>query len=122
MTIVVVLVGAVIAGIGIVGLVHPARLIAWLSSFWKRDRLWFAVVLRLVVGALLVYAAPECRWPQVVRVLGLITLISGGGLVVFGRERMRAFVAWWTDRPPLIIRACSAAAAAFGALLIYAGT
>ena len=120
MTLLVAAVGVAIAVLGVMGLARPARLIGWVSSFWERDRLWFAVVLRLAIGALLVVAAPECRWPELIRLLGLVTLVAAFGLIVVGNERMRALAQWWTNRTPRVIRAWSASAVAFGGLLVYA--
>jgi hypothetical protein len=101
--------------------VQPKRLIEWVDLFWSKDRLWFAVALRLALGALLIYAAPECRAPLAVRALGVITVIAAIGLVVLGPERMDGFVHWWTKRSPTILRVWSVLGVLLGAFLIYAG-
>ncbi|NQU38171.1 MAG: hypothetical protein HQ526_11340 [Actinobacteria bacterium] len=121
MTLAVALIGLLIAGVGLVGVIQPKRLIEWVDLFWKKDRLWFAAALRLALGALLIYAAPECRAAQVVRVLGVITVLAAVGLVVLGPERMDGFVRWWTERPPAILRVWSALGVMLGAFLVYAG-
>jgi hypothetical protein len=121
MTTVVALIGVLIGGFGLYGMAQPARLIAWVKSVWSQDRLWLAVGIRLVLGALLIYAAPECRAPQAVRVLGVITLVAAVGLVFIGSKRMNAFVQWWTERPSAVVRAWSVAAVLLGAFLVYAG-
>jgi hypothetical protein len=92
------------------------------SSVWSEDRLSLAVTLRLVLGALLVYAAPECRAPQAVRAFGVVTLLAAVGLVFVGSARTNAFVDWWTQRPPALLRAWSVAGVLLGVFLVYAGT
>ena len=121
MTLVVALVGLLIGGVGLFGMAQPKRLVAWVVSVWSKDRLWFAVAIRLALSALLIYAAPECRAPQAVRGLGVITVLAAVGLVFLGSERMSAFVHWWTERPAAIVRGWSAAGVLLGAFLVYAG-
>ena len=121
MTLVVALVGLLIGGVGLFGMAQPKRLVAWVVSVWSKDRLWFAVATRLALGALLIYAAPECRAPQAVRVLGVIAVLAAVGLVFLGSERMNAFVVWWTERPAAIVRGWSSAGVLLGAFLVYAG-
>lgn len=121
MTLAVAFIGLLVAGVGLVGVVQPERLIEWVDLFWKKDRLWFAAALRLALGALLIYAAPECRAAQAVRALGVIAVLAAVGLVVLGPERMDAFIRWWTERPSTLLRGWSALGVLLGAFLIYAG-
>lgn len=121
MTLAVALIGFLIAGVGLWGAVQPQRLVAWVDSVWSEDLLWLAVGIRLALGALLVYAAPECRAPQAVLILGVITFFAAIGLVVVGSERMSVFVRWWTQRPPALLRVWSAAGVLLGGFLVYAG-
>jgi hypothetical protein len=121
MTLVVALVGLLIGGVGLFGMVEPKRLVDWILTVWNKDLLWVAVALRLALGAVLIYAAPECRAPQVVGALGVITILAAVGLVILGSKRMTAFVRWWTERPSVIIRGWSALGVLLGAFLLYAG-
>lgn len=121
MTLVVALIGLLIGGVGLFGMAQPKRLVTWVDSVWKPDRLWLAVAIRLALGVLLIYAAPQCRMPEAVRIFGVITVLAALGLVVLGPERMRVFVHWWTERPPAIIRVWSVGGLLLGAFLIYAG-
>ena len=105
MTFAVALLGRLVAGIGFLGIAQPTRLIGWVHSFWQKDRLWVAVIMRFALGAVLIYAAPECRFPQAVRVLGVITVLAAVGIAVVGSERMDGFIRWWTERPLSIVRA-----------------
>lgn len=122
MTLVVALIGALIGGIGLFGMAAPTQLIGWVDSVWARDRLWLAVSIRLVLGAFLVYVAPECRAPDAVLILGVLTLLAAVGILLLGSERMNAFVEWWTQRSAGVIRVWSSLGVLLGAFLIYAGT
>ena len=113
--------GVLIAGVGLGGVFAPRQLIGWVRAVWSKERLWFAVLFRLVIGALLIYAAPACRAPEIVRVLGVITILAAGALVFLGADRMQRFIEWWCERPSGLIRVWSAVGVVLGGFLIYAG-
>lgn len=121
MNLVVVLLGLLIGGVGLLGIAQPQTLIAWMLSFWRKDRLWVAVILRLALGALLIYAAPECRFPLVIRILGGITVFAAVGVAVAGSERVDSLVRWWTELPLPIVRIWCIGGVLFGVFLAYAG-
>ena len=121
MTTAVALFGLLIGGVGLVGVIRPTLLMAWIGRWGGAPRLWFAAGLRLVLGVVLVLAAPECRQAQVVRVLGWLTLIAAFALPLFGPRRFDAFVEWWLARSPPFIRAWSLLAVGLGGFLVFAG-
>jgi len=55
-----------------------------------------------------------------VHVLGLIILAAGLLTRLFGVERLRRILDWWTGRGPAFTRVWGAAALAVGVLLAYA--
>jgi hypothetical protein len=79
----------------------------------------FAIVLRLVLGAALVIAAPESRFPLFFEILGGIAIVAAVALLLMGRERLRKFVAWFERMPPAMIRVWLLFGIAFGAFLVY---
>ncbi len=79
-----------------------------------------AVVIRLVLGAMFLAVAPDCRAPQVIRVVGAISIVAAIAILILGRVRLDAFIEWWLGRPELI-RVSATAVIAFGGLLVYAG-
>jgi hypothetical protein len=121
MAFVVSLFGVLIAAIGLVGVVQPSRLVRTLADWGAQKRLGVAVAVRLVMGVVLLIAAPSCRLPEVVRVVGVIALVAALVLPLLGSKRFEAFVGWWFARPPGFIRGWSLVAVAFGALLLYSG-
>jgi len=121
MTFLVALFGVLVAGVGVFGVVRPVALVRFLESIWESSWVfYFAIGIRIALGAVLIIAAPECRFPQTIRILGMISLIGAASIAAMGLARLRAFVAWWLGRPAGFIRGWSGLAFAFGAFLIYA--
>ena len=78
------------------------------------------MVIRVVLGAVLIAVAPDCRAPLVIRVVGVISIVAAVALVIVGRVRLDAFIEWWLGRPARL-RVSATAAIAFEVLLVYAG-
>jgi hypothetical protein len=122
MTLIVVLFGVLIAALGITGIARPSTLMGLVSSVSKSEGgLYAAIVFRLVFGGVLILAAPNCRFPDVVRILGVISVVSALVLPVLGYTRVRAIVDWWSSRSPVFVRSWALIATAFGLFLVYAG-
>ena len=120
MAIIVSAVGVAIVLVGLLGMVKPRSLSDLIGRLVGPTRFWVAVVGRLALGAVFLAAAPQCRLPLVVQVVGVIMLLAALGLVVMGQGRLDSFVQWWLGRSTLI-RLASVVALAFGVLLTYAG-
>jgi hypothetical protein len=115
--------GVFITALGVVGVLRPGELIRLVETIWRsQGGIYLVVALRLGLGAVLIAAAPECRYPLAIRVLGYVSLLSGVAAAVMGRRRIRSLLDWWTQRPPTLIRVWSVAAVAFGAFLAYAAS
>ncbi len=84
-------------------------------------RFWTAILVRVAIGVLFLLAAPSCRLPVVVQVVGILALIAALAIFLIGRTRLDSFLTWWLGRPQSLIRSWSIVAIGFGALLIYAG-
>ena len=115
------LVGLTVAGIGLVGVVAPTKLMALLDS--RRVLIGFpmTVAIRIVTGSIFVAAAPDCRVPTLVRLTGLLEFGGAAVLVALGGGRLRRFVEWWLQRSPSFVRYWCLGALTFGSLLVYAG-
>ena len=121
MTSIVALLGIAVAAMGLLGVVRPGDLMRIVENVWAtRTGFHVAIAVRLALGAVLIAAAPDCRFPVAVRVIGVISVVGAAVVAVMGRERLRAFVRWWMAFPAGIIRSWAAFAFAFGAFLVYA--
>ena len=115
--------GAVIALLGLLGVLRPGGLIDFVSGPWQsRAGLYLAVVLRLAFGTVLLVAASGSRFPLAFQILGAVSITGGVLIPLLGRRRVAKWVDWWAGRSPLVIRAWSLGAAAFGAFLVYAAS
>ena len=103
------------------GMFAPEKLMAFVSS--AMDKYWgiyIAVIVRLLLGSALIIVAPVSLFPMVFHVLGVIAIVAALALVVMGRERIRRFIAWWSQRfSASIVRMWLLFGIAFGGFLVY---
>jgi hypothetical protein len=102
------------------GVVAPRQLISVVVGWPPATRFSIAVGTRLVLGGVLLAAAPSCRLPGVVRALGIIALAAAASLLFLGAARVDAMIDWWSRRPLVAVRLWCAVGAGIGALLLYA--
>lgn len=103
-------------------LVAPRRLMGWIDSVWARgDNLVWIAVLRFAAGGYLILASSRCREPDLVFGMGILFVAAAAGLVLLGRERAAAWMAWWQQRPDAVIRSLSFVWGAFGLFLVHLG-
>ena len=81
--------------------------------------IYFAVVIRLVMGAALIVAAPVSRFPVVFELLGWIAIAAAVAIIFIGRERIAALIAWFVRRSAWLIRLWLLFGMIFGGFLIY---
>ena len=114
-------VGIVIAGLGILGVIRPRNLVHLVSIPWKSPSgLYLAIVVRLIFGVALIGAASSSRFPNVLLIIGVLSIITAFLAPLLGFERLREFIDWWLARPPVFIRSWAAIAAVFGVFLVFA--
>jgi hypothetical protein len=113
--------GVAIAGLGIFGVIRPRDLVRFVSATWKSPSgLYLAIAVRLILGVALIGAASSSRFPDALRILGILSIITAVVAPILGTERVRAFVEWWAGRPSGLIRAWAAFATVFGVFLVHA--
>ena len=100
-------------------LVQPYGLKEFADLFLTPGGLWFAVALRLTMGALLWVCASASRTPLVVRVLGAMFFLSGLALPIVGLDRMLQLAEWGAIRDPSALRGVGLVAAALGAFIVW---
>lgn len=88
-------VGALALAVGVFGLIRPHTLAAYVRFWGGPMRFRLAVGLRLVVGALLILAAPQCKVPMLIRILGGFAILAGIVILIAGRSRLDETVDWW---------------------------
>ena len=82
--------------------------------------IYFAVLVRLALGAALIVSAPDSRFPLVFLTLGWVAIAAAIAAALLGRVRLRRFVNWWVEWfSPSTARLWLLFAIAFGAFIIY---
>lgn len=126
MTTTVAIIGALIALLGVMGILSPVAMKGFAALFRSPAGMYTAVVFRLVIGVLLYRAGPYCRpdtppvgW--IVRLLGVLIVIAALALLVIGPTRFRTMLDWMLARSVTFLRCWAAVALVLGAFLIYAG-
>jgi len=114
-------VGAAVAGIGLLGLALPANLVRLLDRWRVVTGLPVTFTLRVVFGSIFVIAAPDCRLPTFVRLVGFLELASAAVLLGLGAAQLGRFVDWWLRRSLSLVRCWCLGAFALGIALVCAG-
>lgn len=112
--------GVLITALGVFGLVSPSKLLRLEEYSRKPPLRYIASAIRLIMGAVLFFAAPASRAPGVLHTLGVFIFVAGLITLFFGPERFRRLVDWWSAHGPAIARVWAALAVVLGAFLVYA--
>lgn len=113
--------GFAVAGIGLFGVAVPAKLKRVLGDWRALTSLPLTLAIRILFGCIFVMAAPDCRLPDVVQIIGLVEFASALMLLAMGARRLERFVEWWLQRPSSFVRYWCLGASGLGMLLVYAG-
>jgi len=119
--IIVLALGVTISVLSVWGIFAPDKLMTLATSTMdRRSGIYIAVIVRLVLGAALIGVAPASSFPVVFQALGWIAIAVAVALVVAGREQIREFIGWWSERfSTPIIRLWLLFGLVFGAFLVY---
>ena len=122
MNLLVALVGWLIVVIGVFGAARPHLMIGWVLS-WPADiRFYATVATRVLLGLLLIFAAPKCRWPRFMVTIGVITLLAAVIYFVIGPARLESIIQQMSAQPSATIQFLYLIAIVFGGLLIYSSS
>ena len=121
MTVLIIIFGALTLLAGIVIVINPEVIFAFLRN--NLDKLVLhilAVVIRLVLGALLIYQCNISKFPFVIEVIGWLSIVAAIFLAVMGRRNFNRLMSWALSLSKPFGRVGGVLAVAFGAFLIYA--
>jgi hypothetical protein len=106
--------------VGLLGVAAPSRLVGFVRSFQTPAGLLFAAALRVVLGVALFFSAPLSRAPELIGAVGVVTIVMGVITPLFGVERFRRLLDWWSARGSVFLRVWAILAMLLGLSLIYA--
>jgi hypothetical protein len=122
MNIIVSVIGWIIVAEGLVGIIRP-RLILEAVLGWSPDLLLYTTVgTRIVLGLLLLLAAPSCRLPRFTGIIGIITFVAGIVYAFIGATRLGLIVQWAAAKPNGVIQLLYVLAVVLGGVLAYSGS
>lgn len=119
MLILVKLIGIIIAVMGVSLFLNPRTLKALIAFWGQGRRLYIAGILRILIGAMLLLAASQCRLRGAVIALGILFLIGGVLIFLLGLSRLKSILNWWEKRPTSVIRLMALFALVIAVLLLY---
>lgn len=110
--------GGLICLAGLVILVFPDKFKDFMNRWTGQPRFLFAVIVRVVFGAILLAEAADLKFPSVVKIIGGISILAAVVLLLAGQERLDRFIAWWMRQSDNLLRVSAVLAAAFGVFLV----
>ena len=115
----IVLFGVLICLAGLTILILPEKFKNIMNRWTGQPRFLFAVIIRVLFGALLLSEAANLKFPLAMKVIGAISILAAVVLLLIGQERMDRFIDWWMRMSDNLLRFWSIFAFVFGAFLIY---
>ncbi len=122
MKIIIALFGVLICLGGLTILILPEKFKNIMNRWTGQPRFLFAVIIRVVLGAILLSEAANLKFPLAMKVIGAISILAAVVLLLVGQERMDRFIDWWMKQSENVFRVASVLAFALGAFLIYVTT
>jgi uncharacterized protein YjeT (DUF2065 family) len=119
MKMLIVLFGIMICLAGLAILIFPVQFRNAMNKWTGQPRFLFAVIIRVLFGALLLSEAANLKFPLAMKIIGGISILAAVVLLLIGQERMDRFIDWWMRMSDNLLRFWSIFALAFGAFLIY---
>ena len=116
------LLGIIVALQGVIGLVAPDLFVSAVRFFQTPPTIYFAAVVRVVFGLVLVRAARHARAAVALRALGIAIVIGGALTPFFGIQFAQVILSWWAEGGAAVVRGWAFASLAIGAFIIYATT
>lgn len=120
MQLVALVLGVLVVIFSAISFVAPVRALAMARAFDSQAGLYAAAAIRLVLGAVVFFAAPGSRSPEALRILGIVIALAGIITVFVGVARQRTLLTWWSARGRAVQRSWAAVGLALGVFLVYA--
>ena len=115
-------VGLFIAALGVLGLASPSILLEFGRAMQTTGGVWLLAFIRIVSGAILLWAAPNSRTPRILIGLGILIIIAGLATPFIGVERSREMFDWWTSQGSMLSRAWPVVATCLGGFIAWVVT
>jgi len=111
------LIGVVIAVFGLTIFATPQITKRVFDFFKEGKNIYWAGVVRVLIGLVLLLAAAHSAIPVATICVGVIFLLSGIIVFAVDLEKMKNFIAYFDEMPALVTRLLGLLAASFGILI-----
>jgi hypothetical protein len=112
-------IGAFIAGLGMLGILDPAKFMELVTLLQTSTMIYAAAALRIVLGIGLIASARASRWPGFLRLLGGIIFIAGMVTPFGGAWLGRTLLDLWPSWGPAVVRGWGAMALSLGVAVVF---
>lgn len=114
------LLGIAILALGIIFILKPEQMKKWLRFWIAENHLYMGGLLNILIGIILVIAAPRCDLPWVIAIFSVLSFTKGVAIFILGRQKMTVFAEKYAKKPVKALRRYTVLALVFGVLLIWA--
>ena len=104
---------------GVIFLANPKAMKSYVDFWLQGSRMRKGGVVNLIIGIVLLIAAPQCNVPIVITLMGIVSLIKGVALFTFGLEKAKAMAVKWRDKPQGRVRLFALLPIGLGLLLLW---
>lgn len=106
---------------GIIIIINPENIFGLFKKNTEKLELQIlAIVVRLVLGALLIYQSDASKYPLVIEIIGWLSIVAAIFFAVIGRNNFSRIISWALSLAKPLGRVGGVLAVCFGAFLIYA--
>jgi hypothetical protein len=121
MTTLIIIFGALTLLAGILIIINPENIFGLLNKHIEKLELHIlAVVVRLILGALLIYQSGVSKYPLIIEIIGWLSVVSASIFTVIGRYNFKRLMFWALSLSKPFGRIGGVIAVCFGAFLVYA--
>ena len=111
-------IGILIAGLGIFGLVAPDDFVAVIGEFQKRVTVYGVAGVRVAIGVILLLAAGTSRAPFLLGALGILIMLGGFATLFMPGPLRQTVERWMADGSVMGLRIWCGVALAMGAFVV----
>ena len=112
--------GVIMAVVGVLFSAIPEKLIKFISLFKVTKRIRIVGIVRLGIAVIFLLAASGSRWPIVIAILGIITLISGVLALTLKAKHIKTFIDWIEAKNEMFVRIMGGVVVLIGLLIVFA--
>jgi hypothetical protein len=121
MTILIIIFGTLTLLTGIIITINPENIFGLLNKHTEKLELQIlAIVVRLIIGALLIYQSDASKYPLVIEIIGWLSIVAAIFFTVIGRNNFIRLISWALSLAKPFGRFGGIVAVCFGAFLVYA--